>query len=237
MPLKLECFCCFHRYAPRDERFYKSREELRRERIERESSVDPEKSSLARSCSLRRSMKSLFKSSDKEKSKSIDLWADGRPKSPGPPMVDLRQKRSRSLPRALNSVKNSVSKLVARSRCASAEGLLDDGDNDGAKSRKNKDKQLEPSEFVTHVAKRKPRGLLRSMTKRISKSQTHLQTVAVNKPMPKSMSASQNIRPQSLDVRFDAARCPIPVSSPTTPQSADTSTSGAPPRELRPSHR
>ena len=94
---------------------------------------DPEETNLARSCSLRRSLKSLFKGS---RSKSGDLWVEGRPVSPGPPVVNLSSnmsnlKRSRSLPRSLKSMfRNSVGRLVSSSRSASTEGRLDSCDYD-----------------------------------------------------------------------------------------------------------
>ena len=203
------------RYAPRDERFYKSREELRRDRIEREKSVDREEKTnggLARSCSLRRSMRSLFKGApDKEKSQSMDLWADGRPKSPGPFMVDVSGRRSRSLPRSLKSVKQSVSKFM-KNRSSSTEGRLDDPH---CSEHAMKDPFV-ANEYVTHVVKPKSKGLLRSMTMRMSKSQSSVASVAgsgssSSKRQPRSSSkkskkgedkrrSSSGARPQSMYV-------------------------------------
>lgn len=92
----------------------------------RDHLYDPEGSNLARSCSLRRSLKSLFKD---KRSKSTDLWAKGIPECPGPPVVNLNipLKRSRSLPRSLKSVmqQGTGTSNFAASRSASTEGRLD----------------------------------------------------------------------------------------------------------------
>ncbi|ELT89008.1 hypothetical protein CAPTEDRAFT_188724 [Capitella teleta] len=86
---------------------------------------DSEDGGLARSCSLRRSLRSLFKD---RRAKSQDLWVTGSPRPPGPPVVDLRMgrlMRSTSLPRSLKSVvKDSFGKLSFE-RSASTEGRLD----------------------------------------------------------------------------------------------------------------
>ena len=229
-------FDYFFRYAPRDERYFQSRDELRRDRIEsrRETSEDrEEKANAGRSCSLRRSMRSLFRAiSDKDKSKSADLWVDGRPASPGPPVVDLRTpKRSKSLPRSL---RKTVSKLV-KSRSASTEGRLDEA---GASS-----EQLPAADCVTHVAKRKPRSLFRSMTKRLSKSQgqinksksattsaspsmtslrasqPHIVTASCSQPHIVTASCS---RPQSLELTHQQRLQVATVMSPLSPLSLDS---------------
>jgi len=114
----LEC------YAPRTG----SKADLKKikEREKKKAKQDPEESNLARSCSLRRSLKSLFKN---KRSKSSDLWAEGRPRSPGPPVVDLAypMKRARSLPRSLKSTARLVNDRLEfdRERSASTEGRLD----------------------------------------------------------------------------------------------------------------
>ena len=182
------------RYAPRPENNRKSREELRREK--EGSREDP---GLARSCSFRRSMRSLFRG-DKEKSKSSDLWVQGRPESPGPPMVDLDYplRRSKSLPRSLKSMSKSLTKLFSHSRSASTEGRLDsksedDVDmNEGArKPRKTKKETITSNTpdqgFVTVVSKsKKPKSLRKNLTKRMSKSQSQMNqaTISGRPPLP-----------------------------------------------------
>ena len=81
----------------------------------------------SRSCSLRRSFKSLFYK-DKEEDMG-DLWAEGKPKSPCLPIVSLSLppfKRSHSLPRSLHMsrvIQNFNNKTPALS--ASTDGHLD----------------------------------------------------------------------------------------------------------------
>lgn len=195
----------------------------------RETSSDrEEKSNASRSCSLRRSMRSLFRAiSDKDKSKSVDLWVDGRPPSPGPPIVDLRPpKRSKSLPRSLRNVRNTVSKLV-KSRSSSTEGRLDEA---GASC-----EQLAAAECVTHVAKRKPRNsLFRSMTKRLSKSQGQInKTKTPQTPTSPSMTSlpashphvlvTKTVsRPQSLELSRQQGHHASLTVSPLSPLSVDS---------------
>ncbi len=91
---------------------------------EKKRKYDRDGSPISRSCSLRRSFRSLFKD---KRSKSTDLWADGRPESPEPNIYDFNtsMRRSRSLPRFLRSAfKGSVGRLTG-SRSASTEGRLD----------------------------------------------------------------------------------------------------------------
>ena len=190
----------------------------------RETSEDrEEKASAGRSCSLRRSMRSLFRAiSDKDKSKSADLWVDGRPASPGPPVVDLRPpKRSKSLPRSL---RKTMSKLV-KSRSASTEGRLDEAGTSA--------EQLPPADCVTHVAKRKPRSLFRSMTKRLSKSQGQINksksATTSASPSMTSLRASQPhivttscSRPQSLELTQQQRLQAATMTSPLSPLSLDS---------------
>ena len=88
---------------------------------------DNEETNLATSCSIGRSLKSLFKRSRSKR----DLWTEGKPMSPGPPVVRLQSKpsklpRSKSLPRSLKATfKHSLPFLAARKKSASVEDQLD----------------------------------------------------------------------------------------------------------------
>ena len=112
---------------------------------------DIEERTLARSCSIGRSLKSLFKGSRSKR----DLWAEGKPMSPGPPVVRLQQRqqgsrlqRSRSLPRSLKaSFRNSLPSLTSKKKSASLENQLDAFDEDGVE------------EPVMHAPRRRGRGL------------------------------------------------------------------------------
>ena len=109
-------------YAPKLEK--KRCKEKRRGKSLEILDVDEDESKLARSCSLRRSLRSLFKG---KRTKSTDLWLEHRPESPEPPTreVGAPLTRSRSLPRSLkNLFKESVSRF-SQNRSASTEGRLD----------------------------------------------------------------------------------------------------------------
>ena len=89
----------------RDQRGRQSR---RPEQKERSKSADkmleeeiPQNSMLKRAHSIRQSLKSLFRS--KSRSRSRDLWVDKKPVLPGPPVIQLGTTvpRSKSLPRTL----------------------------------------------------------------------------------------------------------------------------------------
>lgn len=184
------------RYAPRGENCQKSREELHRDRVAVETERD-ERSRLARSCSLRRSMRSLFKNADKEKSKSTDLWVRGRPRSPGPPTVEIDYplRRSKSLPRSLKSISKSLSRLIY-SRSASTEGRLDtkheyhEDEQEvlmrrgslGATRKQpmaSSTPQCLDQGYVTVVAKpRKQKGFRKSLTQRMSRSQSQMNSLS-----------------------------------------------------------
>lgn len=80
------------------------------------SMAEPERPSLKRSSSFRKSLRSLFRGS---RSKSTTLWVENRPQSPGPPVVDLhiappvRRSRSVSLTKSLRSVGESFHKFIS----------------------------------------------------------------------------------------------------------------------------
>ena len=146
-------------YAPKTER----RRQKENKRIEQMD--DDEEGSLARSCSFRRSLRSLFKG---KRSKSTDLWVEGRPMSPGPPVVDIGMpplSRSTSLPRSLKSsaLREYDSPAISESRSASTEGRLDSTPD-------NNDFDLRPQSIDSSKGsnkkkkKRKLGGLFRSLS-------------------------------------------------------------------------
>lgn len=173
-------------------------------------------------------MKSLFKG-DREKSKSTDLWVQGRPESPGPTMVELDYplRRSKSLPRSLKSISKSITKLIS-SRSASTEGRLDTKHEEVVSA---KNEQVFKQGFVTVVTKQKKQKGFRKSLSRMSRSQSHMSAIetssknSVNSSLPPksphhSTKQKKFSRPKSLDfgaVPVAKSRQCIPVRTPTTP--------------------
>ena len=96
------CSISFNDYAPRS--------------ASQQQTDEPERPSLKRSSSFRKSLRNLFRVS---RSKSSTLWVEQRPRSPGPPVVDLhavppvRRSRSVSLTKSLRSVRESFHKFIS----------------------------------------------------------------------------------------------------------------------------
>ena len=164
-------------------------------------SREKEDSPISRSCSLRRSFKSLFKG---KRSKSSDLWAEGRPESPDPFVVDFggTLRRTRSLPRSLKSVRDPSGRLHNQqgSRSASAEGILEcwSEEEERVESPPVKGKPPRPRGPTT------PSNFLR-----IRRSQSQGSSLRASQYMEGRLE-----RPQSLDLTPPQA---IPVATPTTP--------------------
>ena len=184
---------------------------------------DPEESNLARSCSLRRSLKSLFKGS---RSKSGDLWVEGRPVSPGPPIVDLTSnyptvKRSRSLPRTLKSAfHRSMTRLTSRS--ASTEGRLDSCNDESDDASEQQD--LSPNEHIAHVVHHRPpphkgkfNRMVRSKSHHGCSTFTESETV---EPRRRNGSVELLATPGGSSTRGLSA---VPVSTPSMPSTSASS--------------
>ena len=175
-------------------------------------------SPISRSCSFRRSFRSLFKD---KRSKSTDLWVEGRPESPGPLIIDLDLplRRSRSLPRSLRGLfRGSIPKLTG-SRAASTEGRLDVWDRD-EESLILSEASSTPEK--TLVQGKPPKAPARSPSGRfpsISKSKSYHTGIGAAlsggylDTNPPSLNTTG--RPQSVDL--DGIRQPIPVCTPMTP--------------------
>ena len=145
-------------YIPQfNESMYGSRRSRSKER--KSKKYDRDDSPVSRSCSLRRSFRSLFKD---KRSKSTDLWAEGRPESPGPPIIDLELplRRSRSLPRSFRGLFRGSIPRLSSSRAASTEGRLDVWDRDDEESLMLSD--VSSTHEKTPVQGKPPRGPGRS---------------------------------------------------------------------------
>ena len=164
-------------YAPKQESCSERR--TMRDREKQRVKKDPDESNLSRSCSLRRSLRSLFKD---KRSKSTDLWAEGRPRSPGLPVVDLNcnMKRSSSLPRSLKSVMaatNHVSEFD-RDRSASTEGYLDARSSAEPKKNFHKKKEKDSNKSKSRIPRSVSHGA----------NWCDSQLVDNHKPVPQSVS-------------------------------------------------
>ena len=193
-----------------------------RERKRHQRGHPPEQrddSPVSKSCSLRRSFKSLFKGG---RSRSQDLWAEGRPRSPGPPMIDLNVplRRSRSLPRSLKSVMRDTSSFRLNSRrSASTEGRLDGWTEEELTERDIPWVRGKPPAAPARAIKapRIPRSRSQTMTRR--RSAYH----QVDSSDDSSTTAGP-ARPHSLRTSLSQGqlRAPIPVCMPTTPTSTES---------------
>lgn len=156
-------------------------------------------SPFSRSCSLRRSFKSLFKD---KRSKSSDLWAEGRPESPDPYVFDFgTMRRARSLPRSLKSMRESTGRLkTSASRSASAEGILECWNEEEEKMASPPPVRGKPPRPVSSFA---------GNFLRIRRSQSQGSSFRASQILEGKM-----LRPQLLDL---AQGEPIPVETPTTP--------------------
>ena len=227
-----------------------SRRSRSRERKNRNGKEREDDSPVERSCSLRRSFRSLFKSH----SKSRDLWAEGRPHSPGPPVIniDLPFRRSRSLPRCLR-VFNAMNAPVAQTwstRSASTEGRLDtagdevDGRSISSRSSVSRDfasrssvsrdvpprstapRDLTPHRSTGALAERRSSEKIKRFPsiRRCQSSSVSLRMAgSLNRNLASASPepARGNQRPKSMDVSTLMSLIqPIPVATPTTPADA-----------------
>ncbi len=186
-----------------------------RERTRNKTDPNRDESPVSRSCSLRRSFRSLFRG---KKSKSSNtLWAGGRPESPGPPVVDLYQplRRARSLPRSLRSVLRDSNSKLNTTRSASTEGRLDawSEEEDADDNRNEQRVKGKPPKAPTV-------GNRLSLMHRSGSHTVGLRTST----FLDSWADNGLSRPRSLDM---TPRQPIPVATPTTPSTehADSITS------------
>jgi hypothetical protein len=187
-----------------------------RERRRHASTPDRDESPVFRSCSLRRSFRSLFNKTNKSRSKSSDFWADGRPESPGPPEVDLHHplRRSKSLPRSLRSLRGSTGRLNT-SRSASTEGRLDAWSEE-----EDHHVDSDTQELVRGKPPKPPLSVTNRLSRPMHRSRSHtasLSTSTFTDPWPTPG------RPRSMNL---GQRQPIPVAPPTTP-STDSHMTGS----------
>ena len=209
-------------YIPQfNDSMYSSRRSRSKER--RLHKYDRDDSPVSRSCSLRRSFRSLFKD---KRSKSIDLWAEGRPESPAPPIIDLELplRRSRSLPRSLRGLfRGSILRLTS-SRAASTEGRLDVWDRDDEVSLMLSDvsSTLEKTPVQGKPPKapgRSPAGRFPSIRKSKSYHTGIGAALSGNYLDTDPPNLNTTGRPLSMDI--DGIRQPIPVRTPVTPAGAN----------------
>ena len=215
----------------------KPQESGRRSRSrERKNRVSPEQgdgSPVARSCSLRRSFRSLFKTH----SKGCDLWAQGRPRSPGPPVIiiDLPFRRSRSLPRSLRVLHAmSPPSQIWSTRSASTEARLDtagdepDGHSLSSRSSGSYDipsrsgtarRDMTPHRSTgTLVDRGSSEKIKRFPSIRRCQSSSVSLRIAGNLHNQSSCPVQPGQRPKSMDVSAMMSLIqPIPVATPMTP--------------------
>ena len=208
-------------YIPQfNESMYGSRRSRSKER--KSKKYDRDDSPVSRSCSLRRSFRSLFKD---KRSKSTDLWAEGRPESPGPPIIDLELplRRSRSLPRSFRGLFRGSIPRLSSSRAASTEGRLDVWDRDDEESLMLSD--VSSTHEKTPVQGKPPRGPGRSPGRfpSIRKSKSYHTGIGAALSGGYLDTDPPNLnttgRPMSMDL--EGLRQPIPVRTPRTPAGSD----------------
>ncbi len=193
--------------------------------------LDEDEPGLARSCSLRRSLRSLFKDGSK-KSKSTDFWVEGPPSSPGPPVVDLGMpiRRSRSLPRSLRAAKKEAVMAVSQNptRSVSTEGRLDRHDEENILklikvSQKTRTDKEEPQKPKRKGPKEYIKSKLRLSRSRSQQSNLQMSTSAgsgTSLNRPKSMDLQTSRSTSAVNIRH-----PIHVRSPTVPPSQNSAMS------------
>ena len=206
-------------YIPQfNESMYGSRRSRSKER--KSKKYDRDDSPVSRSCSLRRSFRSLFKD---KRSKSTDLWAEGRPESPGPPIIDLELplRRSRSLPRSLRGLFRGSIPRLSSSRAASTEGRLDVWDRDDEVSLMLSD--VSSTHEKTPVQGKPPKAPGPSPAGRfpsIRKAKSYHTGIGAALTGQYLDTEPPNLnptgRPQSMDL--EGLRQPIPVRTPVTPK-------------------
>lgn len=197
--------------------FYAPRMDKKKPRDPKKNIEDREESLLSRSCSFRRSLRSLFKG---KRSQSQDLWAEGRPMSPGPPVVDLNSKpltRSLSLPRSLKSVLRSSNSKTRfdSSRSASTEGRLDalSGEEDAVEDyyhREPSSKYGSLSRFFRRAKAKRSDSLPRSQSHHAS-LYTGTSTFVDGNSRPQSVEIPAHVLPENMRRALPAAP---PVASP-----------------------
>ena len=183
-----------------------------RERKRDKAGENRDDSPVSKTCSLRRSFRSLF-----QRSRSRDLWAEGRPRSPGPPMIDLNVplRRSRSLPRSLKSVMRDPGIKLgpgAAARSASTEGRLDGWTEEELDERQ-----------IPWVKGKPPAPPRAARTARLPRSRSQVVTSRRVSSYVDTSDDSSTGHPRSHALRASLShshlRVPIPVSMPTTPSS------------------